>query len=98
MLRDLGVKPTTAVVDLGFRGVDQDIAPVQSIHRGKCKSLSNFRKRWLRRRQAFEPTIGHLKQSHRMDRRWLKGSQGDALHTVLCAAVFNIRWLMRAIA
>lgn len=33
-----------------------------------------------------------------MDRCWLKGSEGDALHAVLCAAGFNIRWLLRAIA
>lgn len=98
VLQDLGVKPTTAVVDLGFRGVDKDIAPVQSIHRGKFKSLTTVQRRWLKQRQAVEPTIGHLKHDHRMDRCWLKGSQGDALHTVLCAAGFNIRWLMRAIA
>jgi hypothetical protein len=45
-----------------------------------------------------EPAIGHLKADHRMDRCWLKGSEGDALHAVLCAAGFNIRWLLRAIA
>lgn len=33
-----------------------------------------------------------------MDRCWLKGIEGDALHAVLCAAGFNIRWLLRAIA
>jgi IS5 family transposase len=27
----------------------------------------------------------------------LKGETGDALHAVLCATGFNIRWLMRAI-
>ncbi len=27
-----------------------------------------------------------------------QGEQGDALHAVLCAAGFNIRWLTRAIA
>jgi hypothetical protein len=32
-----------------------------------------------------------------MDRCWLKGSEGDALHAVLFAAGFNIRWLLRAI-
>ena len=37
-----------------------------------------------------------------MDRCWLGGSRGDALHAVrrgavLCAAGFNIRWLLRAI-
>lgn len=32
-----------------------------------------------------------------MDRCWLKGAEGDALHAVLCAAGYNIRWLLRAI-
>ncbi|MCP2807316.1 hypothetical protein NK913_23900, partial [Salmonella enterica subsp. enterica serovar Typhimurium] len=27
----------------------------------------------------------------------LKGSEGDALHAVLCAAGYNIRWLLRMI-
>ena len=45
----------------------------------------------------MEPVIGHLKDDHGMRRCWLKGETGDALHAVLCAAGFNIRWLMRAI-
>jgi IS5 family transposase len=98
LLQDIGVKPTTAVVDLGFRGVDADCAPVQLIHRGKFKSLDAQQRRWLKRRQAIEPAIGHAKSDHRMDRCWLVGSTGDALHAVLCAAGFNIRWLLRAIA
>ena len=32
-----------------------------------------------------------------MDRCWLKGALGDALHAISCAAGYNIRWLMRAI-
>jgi IS5 family transposase len=32
-----------------------------------------------------------------MDRCHLKGSQGDALHVLLCAAGYNIRWLLRMI-
>jgi IS5 family transposase len=98
LLQDIGVKPSTAVVDLGYRGVDAEVAPVQLIHRGKCKTLTATQRAWLRRRQAVEPAIGHLKADHRMDRCWLKGSEGDALHAVLCAAGFNIRWLLRAIA
>jgi transposase, IS5 family len=47
LLQDIGVKPTTAVVDLGFRGVDEACAPVQIIHRGKFKSLDAQRK-WLK--------------------------------------------------
>jgi IS5 family transposase len=71
---------------------------VRVIHRGKAKSLTARQKAWLRRRQAVEPAIGHLKADHRMDRCWLKGAEGDALHAALCAAGFNIRWLLRAIA
>jgi IS5 family transposase len=51
----------------------------------------------LKRRQEIEPIIGHLKADQRMDRCNLKGSEGDALRAVLCAAGYNIRWLLRMI-
>jgi hypothetical protein len=89
LLQDIGVKPKTAVVDMGYRGADADIAPVELIHRGKYRPLNAQQRRWLKRRQAIEPTIGHIKHDHRMDKCWLKGSEGDALHAVLCAAGFN---------
>ncbi len=96
-LQDVGVEPKEVFVDLGYRGVDQDNPGVVIHHRGKIKSMSKQQKRWLRRRQAVEPVIGHLKSDHRMDRCWLKGELGDALHAVLCAAGYNLRWLLRAI-
>ncbi|WP_236640483.1 transposase, partial [Tepidimonas charontis] len=68
------------------------------VHRGKIKRLTHEERRLLKRRQAIEPVIGHLKQDHRMDRCHLKGEQGDRLHAVLCAAGYNIRWLLRMIA
>ena len=98
MTQDLPVKLKHIVVDLGFRGVDADNPDKQIIHRGKFKSLSPQQKGWLRRRSAVEPAIGHLKADHRMDRCWLQGAVGDALHAVSCAAGYNLRWLMRAIA
>jgi IS5 family transposase len=61
------------------------------------RQLTALQKRWLKRRQAIEPMIGHTKSDHRMDRCWLKGAVGDALHAISCAAGYNIRWLMRAI-
>ena len=85
------------VVDLGFRGVDADNPDKEIIHKGKYKSLSKQQKSWLRRRSAVEPAIGHLKSDHRMNRCWLKGALGDALHCISCAAGYNVRWLMRAI-
>lgn len=98
LLQDIGVEVKTAVVDLGYRGVDADVAPVQVIHRGKAKTLTNAQRRWLRRRQAIEPAIGHTKHDHGLLRCWLKGAEGDALHAVLCATGYNIRWLLRAVA
>lgn len=70
---------------------------VKILHRGKSKSMTKSEKELLRRRQAIELTIGHLKADHRLARCWLKGAEGDALHTVLCAAGYNLRWLMRAV-
>ena len=67
-LQDVGVEPKEVFVDLGYRGVDQDNPGVVIHHRGKIKSMSKQQKRWLRRRQAVEPVIGHLKSDHRMDR------------------------------
>lgn len=89
-------EPRTAIVDLGYRGVD--VAGVDIIHRGKAKSLTTRQRRWLKRRQAVEPVIGHLKNDCGMARSWMKGELGDALHAVLCAAGYNLRWLMRAVA
>ncbi|KWC18738.1 transposase [Burkholderia ubonensis] len=91
-------KPVTVLTDLGYRGVDVDIAPAKLIHRGKYKTLSARQRKWLKRRQAVEPVIGHVKADHGLRRCWLKGATGDALHAVLCAAGFNLRWLLRAIA
>jgi IS5 family transposase len=67
------------------------------VHRGKSRTLSAPQRRWLKRRQAIEPIIGHVKQDHGMRRCWLKGQTGDTLHAVLCAAGYNLRWLLRAI-
>lgn len=98
LTQDLPVQIKHVVVDLGFRGVDADNPDKHIVHRGKFKSLSRQHRDWLRRRQAVEPAIGHLKSDHRMDRCWLQGALGDALHAVSCAAGYNLRWLLRAIA
>ena len=98
LTQDLEVQIKEVVVDLGYRGVDEDNPGKLIIHRGKLKSLCPQQKAWLRRRQAIEPAIGHLKSDHRLDRCWLKGEIGDALHAISCAAGYNLRWLLRAVA
>ena len=97
LMQDWAVAIRHVVVDLGFRGVDADNPGLRIIHRGTFKSLTAEQRTWLRRRSAVEPAIGHLKADHRLDRCWLKGALGDALHALSCAAGYNIQWLLRAI-
>ena len=98
LLEDIGVKPRQ-VVDLGYRGKEVDAANpgVEIIHRGRYKTMSENERQLLKRRQAVEPAIGHLKADYRMNRCWLKGSMGDALHALSCAVGYNLRWLIRAV-
>ncbi|MBB6065906.1 hypothetical protein HNR76_002481, partial [Pseudoxanthomonas broegbernensis] len=88
-----GTQPTTAIVDLGYRG--REIEGVQVLYRGKPKTLTRRQWAWVKRRQAVEPVIGHLKDDCRLRRCHLQGAEGDALHVIACAAGYNIRWLLR---
>jgi len=91
-----GHKPHTAIVDLGYRG--RHLEGVEILHRGKPKRLTRRQWSWVKRRQAIEPVIGHLKDDCRLRRNPLKGALGDALHVLACAAGYNLRWLLRWIA
>ena len=97
LIKRAGSEVKQAFVDLGYRGVDTDNPGIEVVHRGRIKSMNDRQKRLLKRRQAIEPAIGHVKHDNRMIRCYLRGSIGDALHAISCAAGYNIRWLMRAI-
>jgi IS5 family transposase len=90
-----GICPEHVFVDRGYRGHGYagDIeVHVDKERRGKtAKSLW----RWMKRRAAVEPSIGHLKQEHRMDRNRLHGQLGDALNAILSAAGMNFVKLLR---
>ena len=43
----------------------------------------------MKRRAIVEPSIGHLKQEHRMGRNRLKGVVDDQINAVLSAAGMN---------
>jgi IS5 family transposase len=49
------------VVDLGYRGVDAANPGVLIKHRGWIRSMTDKDRQQLKRRQAVEPVIGHLK-------------------------------------
>jgi len=52
--------------------------------------------RWMKRRAAVEPSIGHLKVEHRLERNRLKGVAGDAINAILSASAMNFQKLLRA--
>lgn len=52
--------------------------------------------RWFKRRCAIEPVIGHMKQDHRMDLNYLKGTDGDKMNAILDVCGFNLRKFLRA--
>jgi hypothetical protein len=87
LMQETGEKPSTAVVGLGYRGLDRDNSGLTIIHRGKTKSLGGPERKLIKRRNAVEPDIGHL-----------KGGIGSRLHALLFAKGYNLRWLLRAIA
>jgi hypothetical protein len=61
-------------------------------HRGRtAKSLW----RWMKRRAAIEPGIGHLKREHRMDRNRLSGTVGDQINAILSTVGMNFHKLLR---
>ena len=50
----------------------------------------------MKRRAAVEPSIGHLKTEHRLERNRLKGIAGDAFNAILSAAAMNFQKLLGA--
>ena len=55
-------------------------------------------KKKLKRRNAVEPVIGHMKADGRLGRNFLKGTQGDAMNALLCGAGHNLRKILRRLA
>ncbi len=58
------------------------------------RKLPDKLKRLLKRRNAIEPMIGHMKNDGLLRRNWLKGSLGDAMHALLCGAGHNLRLIL----
>ncbi len=87
------VKPQIAVVDRGYRGVAID--GVKIYHPGLRRGITRGLRAMIRQRRAIEPAIGHMKADGKLNRNWLKGALGDAIHAVLCGAGHNLRMTLR---
>ena len=95
-----GVPIKTAVVDKGYRGSRAAWPGAEVVIPGQWSrddAHRQQRRKQLRRRSVIEALIGHMKTDGLLNRNWLKGSTGDAIHMVLCAAGQNLRLILRAI-
>jgi len=92
----IGDRVGEAHVDMGYRGHNYD-GPV-AVHIDKRRRGRTSRRlwRWMKRRAAVEPSIGHLKNEHRLERNRLRGTYGDAINAVLSAAAMNFHKLLGA--
>ena len=89
-----GTSIDEAFVDKGYRGHDETASTVYIS--GQKRGIKTQRlKRSLKRRQAIEPVIGHLKADGLLGRNHLKGTQGDQLNVLLSCAGHNLRLILR---
>jgi transposase, IS5 family len=98
MKRITGRMPDHAYVDKGYRGHGHEGPTEIHLAGQRVPRTMRAERRWMKRRSAIEPIIGHAKSDHRMDRNYLKGTLGDKLNALLAAAGFNIRKLIREYA
>ena len=87
--------------DRGYRGVRQigdtrilipDVPKARDTYYQKRKKHKLFCKR-----AGIEPTIGHLKEDHRLSRNFYKGVKGDTINVLLAAAAYNFKRAMRVL-
>jgi transposase, IS5 family len=97
-----GMTVKNALVDRGYRGrkwIDETKVEIPGAGKPKDSYYMKQKSRnKFRRRAGIEPVIGHLKQDHRMQRNYLKGTLGDAINTMLAATGYNLKhWLNKVI-
>ena len=83
-------------VDRGYRGHDYEGPAKVHLARTGMRKVKPTLRRWLKRRSAIEPVIGHMKTDGRLCRNYLLGVEGDRINAILCGAGHNIRKLLRA--
>lgn len=88
--------PEHAFVDMGYRGHNYEGASEVHVDKRRRGSTARSLWRWMKRRAAIEPGIGHLKREHRMDRCRLQGIEGDQLNAIMSAMGMNFRKLLKA--
>jgi len=90
--RITGVKVKRSFVDKGYKG--HGITDSEVFISGQRKGITRAIRKQLKRRQAIEPHIGHLKNEGKLGLCRLKGIMGDHINTVLSAAAYNLKRIL----
>ena len=84
-----------AFVDKGYK--KHGVTNCKVFISGTKKGLTRRNQLDLKRRQAIEPHIGHMKSDGKLGRNFLKGILGDQMHALLCGLGHNMRLLINFI-
>jgi transposase, IS5 family len=87
-----GVPIDEVYADRGYKGHGVTSAKVWIA--GAKRGVTEKIKAKLKRRNAIEPVIGHMKADGRLGRNFLKGKMGDEMNAILCAAGHNLRKIL----
>lgn len=88
-----GVSIENIFADKGYRGSLHWPEDKKVFLSGRRK-LKPRLKKLLKRRSAIEPLFGHMKQSYRLKRNYLKGMLGDHVNGTLSGTAFNFKKLL----
>ena len=58
---------------------------------GQTRGVTTATKKQMKRRQAIEPHIGHMKNKLKLGLCSLKGIEGNVANVLLCAAAYHLR-------
>jgi transposase, IS5 family len=92
--RTSGVAATEVFVDKGYKGHGCTTDTCKVFISGAKRGITPAIHKRLKRRNAVEPVIGHMKSDGRLARNFLKGAHGDAINALLCAAAHNLRKIL----
>jgi len=88
------VSKQTVHVDMGYRGHGYEGDKTVIVDKRRRGETPRRIWKWMKRRATVEPTIGHLKSEHRLDRNQLRGVVGDSINAILSAAAMNFSKLL----
>lgn len=90
-----GIKVDQAFVDQGYKG--HSVQDTEVFFSRQKRGVTKTLKKHIKRRQAIEPIIGHLKQDGKLGRNYLKGIKGNEINALLSGAGFNVRTILNKI-